>query len=50
MTQDVTDHFDRRAPLYLTGRVRVAKDVCAEEVGMNACSARISVQSMPNRR
>lgn len=43
MTQDVTDHLDRRAPLYLTGRVRVAEDVRAKEIGMNARSASISV-------
>lgn len=42
MTEDVTDHLDRRAALYLTGRVRVAKDMCTEEVGMNARSTCIS--------
>ena len=49
MTQDIADNLDGRTALDLTGRVRVTKDVCAKEVGMNACSARITMQSMPNR-
>jgi hypothetical protein len=50
VTQDIADNLDGCAALDLTGRVGVAKDVCAKEVGMNAGSARISMQSMPNRR
>ena len=49
MTQDIANNLDGRPALDLTGRVRVTKDVCPKEVGMNSCCARVSMQSMPNR-